>query len=139
MQRFKLGLILTIFFFSSVILQSQTDSEKIDDLITRYQEYGLFNGSALVVKNGKVIFKKGYGYANFEWKVQNAPDTKFRIGSISKQFTATLIMQLVEEGKIKLDGKITDYLPEYRKDPGDSVTIHQLLNHTSGIKSYTSI
>ena len=74
-----------------------------------------------------------------EWKVPNTSDTKFRIGSISKQFTATIIMQLVEEGKIKLDGKLTDYLPNYRKDTGDQITIHQLLNHTSGILPYTSM
>ena len=139
MQKLKLALILAVFFLSAVTFQAQTEAEKIDDLISRYYEYKLFNGSALVVKNGNVIFKKGYGYANFEWKVPNAPDTKFRIGSISKQFTATLIMQLVEEGKINLDGKITDYLPDYRKDTGDSITIHQLLNHTSGITSYTDL
>lgn len=75
--------------------------------------------------------------ANMEWSIPNQPDTKFRIGSVTKQFTATLILQLVEEGKIKLDGKITDYLPDYRKNTGDKVTIHQLLNHTSGIPSYT--
>ncbi|VAX24102.1 Beta-lactamase class C-like and penicillin binding proteins (PBPs) superfamily [hydrothermal vent metagenome] len=138
MRKFKLVLIFSV-FFSFVTLQAQTDAEKIDDLISRYHEYGLFNGSALVVKNGNVIFKKGYGYANFEWKVPNTPDAKFRIGSITKQFTATLIMQLVEKGKIKLDGKITDYLPDYRKDTGDKVTIHQLLNHTSGIESYTDM
>jgi CubicO group peptidase (beta-lactamase class C family) len=123
----------------SKISFSQDKAEKIDDLLKRYNEYGLFNGSALVTENGKVIFKKGYGYANMEWKVPNTPDTKFRIGSISKQFTATIIMQLVEEGKIKLNGKLTDYLPNYRKDTGDKVTIHELLNHTSGILPYTSM
>ena len=72
-----------------------------------------------------------------EWKIPNDAETKFRLGSLTKQFTSTLILQLVEQGKIKLDGKITDYLPDYRKDTGDRVTIHQLLNHTSGIPSYT--
>ncbi len=118
---------------------SQDRAEKIDDLLKRYNEYGLFNGSALVAEDGKVIFTGGYGFANMEWKVPNTSDTKFRIGSISKQFTATIIMQLVEEGKIKLDGKLTDYLPNYRKDTGDNITIHQLLNHTSGIFPYTSM
>ena len=136
MQKLKFVIVFSL-IFSFITLQAQTDAEKIDDLINRYYEYGLFNGSAIVVKNGEVIFKKGYGYANFEWKIPNKPDTKFRIGSITKQFTATLIMKLVEEGKIKPDGKITDYLPDYRKDTGDKVTIHQLLNHTSGIESYT--
>ena len=74
-----------------------------------------------------------------EWKISNTPDTKFRLGSITKQFTATLIMQLVEEGKVKLDGKLSDYLLDYRKDIGEKVTVHQLLNHTSGIPSYTAL
>jgi CubicO group peptidase (beta-lactamase class C family) len=74
-----------------------------------------------------------------EWNVANETDTKFRIGSITKQFTSMLILQLVETGKLKLDGKLSDYLPEYRKDVGDRVTIHHLLTHTSGIPSYTSL
>ena len=136
----KLLLALTISLLCwSKISFSQNKVENIDNLLTRYNEYGLFNGSVLVAENGKVIFKKGYGFSDMEWKVPNTPDTKFRIGSISKQFTATIIMQLVEEGKIKLDSKLTDYLPDYRKDTGDKVTIHELLNHTSGILSYTDM
>jgi CubicO group peptidase (beta-lactamase class C family) len=137
-KKILLVLIASLLCLSKISF-SQDKAEKIDDLLKRYNEYGLFNGSALVAENGKVIFKSGYGFANMEWKVPNTPDTKFRIGSISKQFTATIIMQLVEEGKIKLDGKLTDYLPNYRKDTGDKVTIHQLLNHTSGILPYTSM
>ena len=72
-----------------------------------------------------------------EWNIPNTPDTKFRLGSITKQFTATVMLQLVEQGKIKLDAKLSDYLPEYRKDTGNKVTIHHLLTHTSGIPSYT--
>lgn len=137
----KISLILTVilFIYFHTPIVSQTTPEKIDDLISKYYEYGLFNGSALVAEKGKVIFKKGYGVANYEWDVDNKPDTKFRIGSISKQFTATIIMQLVEEGKIKLDSKLSDYLPDYRKDTGDKITIHHLLTHTSGIVSYTNI
>ncbi|MCM3871375.1 MAG: serine hydrolase, partial [Pyrinomonadaceae bacterium] len=90
-------------------------------------------------ENGKVIYKKGLGLAQMEWNIPNALDTRFRLGSITKQFTATLILQLVEQGKVKLDGKVSDYLPAYRKDIGEKVTIHQLLNHTSGIPSYTSL
>jgi CubicO group peptidase (beta-lactamase class C family) len=110
---------------------------KIDEVLTLANKYKLFNGSALVAENGKVIYKKGHGLANMEWNIPNTPDTKFRLGSITKQFTAALILQLVDEGKLKLDGRITDYLPAYRKDIGEKVTVHQLLNHTSGIPSYT--
>lgn len=68
----------------------------------------------------------------------NGPDTKFRIGSITKPFTATVILQLVAEGKLQLDDPITKHLPDYRNDTGGRVTITHLLNHTSGIPSYTS-
>jgi CubicO group peptidase (beta-lactamase class C family) len=125
-----------IILFSSIVLP-QSKIEKIDELISKYSEYRYFNGSALVAENGKVIFKKGYGEANMEWNIPNAPDTKFRLGSITKQFTSMLIMQLVEKNIIKLENKITDYLPYYRKDTGDKVTIEMLLTHTSGIPSYT--
>ena len=116
---------------------AQTKSQKIDALLSQFHEYGQFNGSALVAENGKVIFKKGFGMANMEWDIPNKPDTKFRVGSITKQFTAMLVMQLVEKGALRLDGKITDYLPDYPKSMGDRVTIHHLLTHTSGIPGYT--
>ena len=135
----KVLLILVALLFLSKFSFTQDRPQKIDDLLKRYSEYGLFNGSVLVAEEGSLIFKNGYGFANMEWKIPNTSNTKFRIGSISKQFTATIIMQLVEEDKIKLDGKLTDYLPDYRKDTGDKITIHQLLNHTSGILPYTSI
>ncbi|MDQ3473877.1 MAG: serine hydrolase [Acidobacteriota bacterium] len=118
---------------------AKTKSAKIDEVMNLANKYRLFNGSVLVAENGKVIYKKGVGLANMEWNIPNTPETKFRLGSITKQFTATLILQLVDQGKVKLDGKISDYLPDYRKDVGDKVTVHQLLNHTSGIPSYTGL
>jgi CubicO group peptidase (beta-lactamase class C family) len=122
------------------IAQSQAQkSAKIDEIMTMANKYRLFNGSVLVAENGKVIYKKGFGLANMEWNIPNTTETRFRLGSITKQFTATLILQLVEQGKIKLDGKLSDYLPDYRKDVGEKVTVHQLLNHTSGIPSYTGL
>lgn len=120
-------------------LLAATHAEKIDALLASYNKLRFFNGSALVAEHGKVILRKGYGLANMEWEIPNAPDTKFRLGSITKQFTSMVIMQLVSEGKIKLDDKITTYLPDYRKDTGDKVTVRHLLTHTSGIPSYTSL
>ena len=128
---------LAVLAFQGTAL-AQDKARKIDELVFLYNKYGKFNGSALVAENGKVIFKKGFGLANMEWNIPNQPDTKFRLGSITKQFTATLILQLVEQGKIKLDGKLTDYLPDYRKDTGAKVTIHNLLSHTSGVPNYTA-
>jgi CubicO group peptidase (beta-lactamase class C family) len=118
---------------------AQENAKQIDDLMRKYVENGQFNGSVLVAESGKVIFKKGYGMANMEWANPNTPDTKFRLGSLTKQFTTLLIMQLIEQGKLKLEGKITDYLTDYPKATGDKITIHHLLTHTSGIPSYTGL
>ena len=133
----SLALLLLLFITANSSFAQQT-AKQIDELMKKYYDYGQFNGAILVAEKGKVVYAKGLGLANMEWSIPNQPDTKFRIGSITKQFTATLILQLVEEGKLKLDGKLTDYLTDYRKDTGDRVTIHHLLNHTSGIPSYTS-
>ena len=132
-----IALVILIFTAAANVAFAQDKAAKIDELLKRYSEFGQFNGTALVAENGRVIYKKGFGYANFEWKIPNDTDTKFRLASITKQFTSAVILQLVEQGKIKLDGHVTDYLPDYRKDTGDRVTIHHLLNHTSGIPSYT--
>jgi CubicO group peptidase (beta-lactamase class C family) len=96
-----------------------------------------FSGSVLVMKKNEVLLKKGYGLADREWNISNTPDTKFRIGSITKQFTAACILQLVEQGQLSLDDRLSKFLPSFPK--GDSVTIHMLLNHTSGIPSYTDL
>lgn len=138
----KTAILYTLFivtFMTATNAFAQQNVQKIDALLKQYYDYGQFNGSILVAENGKVIYKKGFGMANMEWAIPNQPDTKFRIASVTKQFTAALVLQLVEEGKIKLDGKITDYLTDYRKDTGEKVTIHHLLNHTSGIPDYRNV
>lgn len=135
-----------IFFIISAIvliigiveLNAQEKAGTIDEFIQKTVEYNSFTGSALVADNQEVIFQKGYSFANREWNIPNDIDTKFRLGSITKQFTAAVILKLREEGKLKLEDKITDHIPYYRKDTGEKVSIHQLLIHTSGIPSYTS-
>jgi CubicO group peptidase (beta-lactamase class C family) len=131
-----LSIIIQLASLNTLIGQSK--SEKIDQLMSLYYEYGQFNGTVLVAEQGKVIYKKGFGMANMEWQIPNKPDTKLRLGSITKQFTALLILQLVEQGKLKLDVPITTYLPNYPKTTGDKITLHHLLTHTSGIPNYTS-
>ena len=136
----KVILILVLSFLAvNNYVFAQEKAAEIDKMMQLYHEYRQFNGTVLVAEGGKVILKKGYGLANMEWNIANEPDTKFRLGSITKQFTSMIIMQLVEEGKIQVNSKITDYLTDYRKDTGDQVTIHHLLTHTSGIPSYTSL
>ncbi|MDQ3042871.1 MAG: serine hydrolase [Acidobacteriota bacterium] len=138
MKTTKLFTLFIITLMSASAAFAQDTAQKIDGLLKNYYDYGQFNGSVLVAEKGKVVYAKGFGMANMEWAIPNQPDTKFRIGSVTKQFTAALILQLVAEGKIKLDGKLSEYLPDYRQDTGSKVTVHQLLNHTSGIPSYTS-
>ena len=113
------------------------NAAKIDKLMSQYADCCSFSGTVLISDHDKVILKKGYGLANREWNIPNTPDVKFRLGSITKQFTSMLIMQQVAKGSIKLDGHISDYLPYYRQDTGSKVAISQLLSHTSGIPSYT--
>ncbi len=128
-----------ILLLSQFTLLAQDKPAKIQEVLALAHKYRQFNGTALVAENGKIIYKGAFGMANMEWGIPNAPDTKFRLGSITKQFTSMLVMKLVEQGKIKLDSKISDYLPDYRKDNGQKVTIHHLLTHTSGIPSYTGL
>ena len=109
---------------------------QIDELIGTYMEYGKFIGSVLVAHEGEVLYKNGFGLANMEWDIPNATDTKHRIASITKQFTAMLIMQLVAENKLDLQAPISTYLPDYPKETAERVTIHHLLTHTSGIPDY---
>lgn len=138
MRTRKLFTLFIIALMTASVALAQDNAKKIDQLLKNYHDFGQFNGAVLVGEKGKIVHAKGYGMANMEWAIPVQADTKFRIGSVTKQFTAAVILQLAQEGKIKLDGKITDYLPDYRKDTGDKVTVHQLLNHTSGIPSYTS-
>ncbi|MEM7103966.1 MAG: serine hydrolase [Bacteroidota bacterium] len=137
-MKFTNFFVVLLLLILPIISFSQNYKADIDKVINTYFEQGKFHGSALVADNGSVIYKKGFGHANIEWDIPNKPDTRFRIGSITKQFTAVLVLQMMEEGQIELDATISEYLPWYRKDIGEKVTIHQLLNHTSGIPSYTN-
>ena len=129
----------SVFFIATFISSfAQSKAEKIDQLVSKYAEYGQFNGSVLVAEQGQIIYKKGFGMANMEWDIPNQTNTKFRLGSITKQFTGMLILQFFEQGKLKLDVPITTYLPDYPKKQGDKITIHHLLTHTAGVPNYTS-
>jgi len=97
-----------------------------------------FSGSILIARRGRVLLSKGYGMANIEHRVANTPQTRFRLGSITKPFTAIAILQLQERGLLSVNDPIRKHLPDYPK-VGDTITIHHLLTHTSGILSYTSL
>ncbi len=110
---------------------------RLDSLLAEYRRLGQFNGVAAVARDGQVLLAKGYGRADFEWDVPVTTDTRFRIGSITKQFTAAIVLQLVEAGRLTLDTRLLELLPAYRKDTGRRITVRQLLHHTSGVPNYT--
>lgn len=110
---------------------------KIDACLKRWEEQKFFSGSVLVAEHGKVILSQGYGMANYELDVPNTPDTKFRLGSMSKQFTAYAIIQLQEQSLLSVDDTLDKYIPDYPE--GNRITINQLLTHTSGIPNFTSL
>ncbi|MGB2770089.1 MAG: serine hydrolase, partial [Candidatus Zixiibacteriota bacterium] len=106
---------------------------KIDDLVNEYVVGRQFMGSVLVADKGEIVFAKGYGLANVEENILNTPETKFKIGSIAKQFTAMLVTQLVEKGKLGLDNTISDFIPDFPRNIGEKITVEMLLCHTSGL------
>ncbi|MDT0554085.1 serine hydrolase [Urechidicola vernalis] len=137
MKKRTLPLLLT-FLFVSIAVIGQSKVDKIEKLMQTYYDYGQFNGSILVAEKDQVLFKGGFGEANKEWDIPNKANTKHRLGSITKQFTAMLILQLKQEGKLDLQKPITTYLPYYPAKTGDIITTHHLLSHTSGIPNYTA-
>ena len=107
---------LTIFIFIVFCLFpdfiSAQDVARMDKIVQAYSDRQLFMGSVLVAKKGKVIFSKSYGMANMEWKQPNTPATKFRLGSVSKQFTAAAILLLEEQGKLRVEDFVKDHMPD---------------------------
>jgi CubicO group peptidase (beta-lactamase class C family) len=112
---------------------AQTKAERIDQIVRHYHEHGYLNGAVLVGENGRIIYEKGVGEADFTLHTPNTPLTKFGIGSITKQFTALLVLQEVDKGKLSLGDAVAKVLPWYRRDTGSQMTIEQLLHHTSGL------
>jgi CubicO group peptidase (beta-lactamase class C family) len=107
-------------------------------LMKEYVQGELFTGTVLVARSGKPIFRRAYGAANREWMIPNTVDTRYRIGSITKQFTAAAILQMADENHLGLDDPIKQYLPGLPANWGQA-SIRQLLLHTSGIPSHTSL
>ncbi len=130
--------LLLIYLFSPVLLVAQRNhKEIIENYMKAEEKVNAFSGTVLVSSSDKVIYSKAFGLADRELSVKNALQTKFQIGSLTKQFTACCILQLAEKGKLSLEDKLSLYFPEFPK--ADSVTIHMLLSHTSGIKNYTNL
>jgi len=139
MKNIFFGIFTGLTFFAAVS-QTQTDKEraaKADSILQVYANKNMFTGSVLIAKSGKVLLSKGYGMANYSDNIPNTPTTKFKLASVSKQFTAMCIMMLQEKGKLKVEDKLSKFISDYPK--GDSITVHHLLTHTSGIPDFTSL
>lgn len=122
---------------SDVIKSNDVDeiSNKIDDYLLKNVKNKNFHGSVLVAKEDKILINKGYSFANLEHGIDNKEQTRFSIGSISKQFTSVSILKLYEDGKISLDDSLSKYLPEVINS--ENITIHNLLSHGSGLINFT--
>ncbi len=114
---------------------NQDITQKINEYMDALVKAGKFNGSILIARDGKVLISKGYGMANFELDVPNTPRTKFRLGSITKPFTAIAIMLLQERGKLSVQDSICKYLADC-PEAWQTITIHHLLSHTSGLAKH---
>jgi CubicO group peptidase (beta-lactamase class C family) len=137
----KLGILIAGLLLVSGPALAASDRElaaKVDALIAPLVKADRFSGAVLVAKDGKPVFRKGFGLANREWNIPNDPTTKFRIGSITKQFTATAILQLQEAGKLSVDDPVSKYYTD-APPAWSGITLKHLLTHTSGIPSYTGI
>ena len=135
--RFFLCVLVALFAVVSCLAQNGT-TNKIDEYVQSEMTRQRIPGVSLaIVKNGEVVYAKGYGFANLEHNVAVKPETIFQSGSVGKQFTATAVMMLVEEGKINLEEKISKYLGPV-PDGWSNITVRQLLTHTSGLTDYPS-
>lgn len=118
-------------FLNMPPIQSDYDlAKKIDGYVL---SYGNFSGAILVARAGRIIINKGYGFANYEFDAPITDQTKFRIASISKVFTATAIMLLQEKNMLSVRDSLSKYIPDFPN--GQSITIYHLLTHTSGIRN----
>jgi CubicO group peptidase (beta-lactamase class C family) len=110
---------------------------RMDQVVSAYAKDNGFMGSVLVVDGDTVLLNKGYGMAVLEWNIPNAPDVKFRLGSLTKQFTASLVLLLQQEGKLKVEDPVSKYLPG-TPAAWQKITLANLLGHTSGIHNFTN-
>jgi D-alanyl-D-alanine carboxypeptidase len=116
-----------------------TAATSVDAYIAEYAEAHDFHGTILVQKSRRIVLARSYGLANLEHQRPNTARTRYKIASITKLFTATLILQLRDQGRIDLDQPIRAYLPDYAGEGADKVSVHQLLNHTSGLPNFDQV
>jgi CubicO group peptidase (beta-lactamase class C family) len=119
-----------------VVAQQSTD---IARFMRFCQSNFRFNGVVLVADSNKIIYEHAYGKANVQTNADNEPATRFRIGSMSKQFTSYAVLELVEEGKLSLNDRLAMFIDKFNQPGKESITVHHLLTHTSGLADYTNL
>ena len=135
MRSLRLTLTFVLIAASTVFAQ---DTARMEQVIQSYVKAGTYMGTVLVARDGNIVFDNAYGSANLEWEIPNTPATKFRLGSITKQFTAASILLLEERGRLKIEDKVSAYLPDAPESWG-RITIYNLLTHTAGLPNFTSL
>lgn len=133
MKRFLI--IATALLMTAPALAQNEKFRKIDSLLTYFSQNNKFMGSLAIREKGELVFEKSYGFADADAKVPAKPNTRYKIGSVTKMFTAAIIFQLAEEKKLKLDAKLSEYFPKVKN--AEKITIAQLLGHQSGLHNYT--
>jgi CubicO group peptidase (beta-lactamase class C family) len=138
-SRLSAFFLLFIFISSGLSAQQKSSNDslaaKLDEYLNSAVQAGQFNGTALVAKNGQIILQKGYGWKNFEKHTLNDVNSIYPIGSLTKPFTAIVILKLQEEGKLSVNDLLSKYIPEQRD--ADKITLQNLLDHTSGIYDFS--
>jgi CubicO group peptidase (beta-lactamase class C family) len=130
------NVLLLIFLSACFSAQAQNIGKKADELLQAYAEQKKFSGTVLIAMKDTVVFNKAYGYANLNAKIPVTTETEFRAGSLTKMFTSTLILKLVQERKIELSDKVSKYVSGFPN--GEKITLKNLLSHTSGIHGTTA-
>ncbi|WP_438434971.1 serine hydrolase domain-containing protein [Gorillibacterium sp. sgz500922] len=111
--------------------------QQLERYMDRWSDADRFCGSVVIAQGDRVLLRKGYGYANYEYRIPNEASTIYPIASVTKQFTAAAILQLVDAGKLRLEDPLKDYVPAYRY--AERLTLHHLMSSTSGIPDYTGL
>jgi len=125
-------------YTSCISISPLSLQQSIDNIMKEYNAPNVPGASVLVLKNDSIVFKKAYGYADITTSTPVATTTNFRLASITKQFTATAIVLLAEQGKLSLDDKLTTFFPDF-PSYGKEITVRHLLTHTSGLVDYESL
>lgn len=134
----NLNLLIKILLFAVFMnnIFADENAEKLDKIVNDYNDLGLFSGNVLVAKDGIIIYEKQFGYADWEKKTPVTTETLFRIGSLNKVFTHTMIKQLEKENKLSIEDPLSKYLDIYPKETGDKITIKMLIEMKAGLGDY---